>query len=170
MHTDVSEWSGRLSALPEFAPPAAGWTGVAAARASREKRIDCRIPAALAAVVLVAAAGLAFWLQSAQRTLSDAPAAADAARAARAVAADMRAENERLEWILASLPESRAMRGSTAFTVAELEDRLALVDDRLSRIALEPNAPERAERLWRERVDVMHSLVQVRYADAVGTD
>ena len=47
------------------------------------------------------------------------------------------------------------MRGSTAFTVAELEDRLALVDDRLSRIALEPNAPERAELLWRERVGVM---------------
>jgi hypothetical protein len=81
----------------------------------------------------------------------------------------MRAENERLEFILARLPEQRAMRGSTAFTVAELEDRLALLDDRLSRIALEPNAPERVERLWRERVDVMHSLVQVRYAEAIGT-
>jgi hypothetical protein len=81
----------------------------------------------------------------------------------------MRAENERLEWILAQLPERRAMRGSTAFTVAELEDRLALLDDRLSRVTLEPNAPERVERLWRERVDVMHTLVQVRYADAIGT-
>jgi len=171
MHPDVSEWSGRLAALADFEPPAAGWAEVVSARARRETRIDFRIPAALAAVVLVATAGLAFWLQSAQRALSDGPAAADAARAARAaVAADMRAENERLERILASLPESRAMRGSTAFTVAELEDRLALVDDRLSRVALEPNAPERAERLWRERVDVMHSLVQVRYADAAGTN
>jgi hypothetical protein len=44
-----------------------------------------------------------------------------------------------------------------------------LLDDRLSRVALEPNAPERSERLWRERVDVMQSLVQVRYADAVGS-
>jgi hypothetical protein len=61
------------------------------------------------------------------------------------------------------------MRGSTAFTVAELEDRLVLLDDRLSRVALEPNAPERSEQLWRERVDVMQSLVQVRYADAVGS-
>jgi hypothetical protein len=60
------------------------------------------------------------------------------------------------------------MRGSTAFTVAELEDRIALLDDRLSRVTLEPNAPERAERLWQERVEVMHSLVQVRYADAIG--
>jgi hypothetical protein len=81
----------------------------------------------------------------------------------------MRAENERLERILEAPPASHAMRGSTAFTVAELEDRLALVDDRLSRVALEPNAPERAEELWRVRVGVMNSLVQVRYADAVGT-
>jgi hypothetical protein len=78
------------------------------------------------------------------------------------------ARNERLEHILAALPERHVLRGSTAFTVAELEDRLALVDDRLSRIVLEPNAPERAEDLWRERVGVMNSLVQVRYADAVG--
>jgi hypothetical protein len=84
------------------------------------------------------------------------------------VDAGVRAESERLEQLLARLPERRAMRGSTAFTVAELEDRLALVDDRLSRVALEPNAPERAERLWRERVEVLNSLVQVRYADAVG--
>ena len=46
---------------------------------------------------------------------------------------------------------------------------VASLDERLSRVALEPNAPERAERLWRERVDVMHTLVQVRYADAIGT-
>ncbi len=85
------------------------------------------------------------------------------------VAAGMRAENDRLEWLLATLPERHAMRGSTAFTVAELEDRLALLDDRLSLVSLEPNAPERAERLWQERVEVMHSLVRVRYADAVGT-
>ena len=44
-----------------------------------------------------------------------------------------------------------------------------MLDDRLSRVTLEPNAPERAERLWQERVDVMHSLVRVRYADAIGT-
>jgi hypothetical protein len=116
--------------------------------------------------VLVATAGLAWWLQSAQRELSaDAPATEASALP---VAAAIRAENQRLESILASLPERNAMRGSTAFTVAELEDRLASVDDRLSLVSLEPNAPERAEALWRERVDVMHTLVQVRYADAVG--
>jgi len=166
MHPDMSEWGGRPAALPGFEAPASGWRGVLAAREEREARLDRRWPAALAAAVLVATAGLAWWLQSAQRELSaDAPATEASALP---VAAAIRAENERLESILASLPERNAMRGSTAFTVAELEDRLASVDDRLSLVSLEPNAPERAEALWRERVDVMHTLVQVRYADAVG--
>ncbi|HEU5468113.1 MAG TPA: hypothetical protein VFU77_02325 [Steroidobacteraceae bacterium] len=167
MHADLSEWSGRLSALADFEPPAKGWTGVVAARESREARLDVRLPAAITGSVLVTTLCLAAWLQSAQRALS--PDASDVAAAPAALAAEMRAENERLELLLARLPERRAMRGSTAFTVAELEDRLALVDDRLSRVVLEPNAPERAESLWRERVRVMNSLVQVRYADAVGT-
>ncbi len=167
MRPDLNEWSGRLASLADFEPPAAGWTGVVEARASRDARFDFGLPVAFAAIVLAATTGIALWLQSARSAMTAVPSAAVAGEAA--VAADMRAESERLERILAVLPERHAMRGSTAFTVAELEDRLALVDDRLSRVALEPNAPERAERLWRERVGVMNSLVQVRYADAVGT-
>ena len=167
MHPDVSEWGGRLAALPEFEAPASGWRGVLAAREAYEARLDRRWPTALAAAVLVVTGGLAWWLQSAQRVLSADALSTDST--VLPVAAAIRAENERLESILARLPERNAMRGSTAFTVAELEDRLASVDDRLSLVSLEPNAPERAEALWRERVDVMHTLVQVRYADAVGT-
>lgn len=167
MHPDLSDWGQRLAALPEFEAPAAGWRGVLEARQDREARLDRRWPMALAAAVLVATAGLTWWLQSAQRAMSTDALAIDASAAP--VAATARAENERLEAILASLPERHAMRGSTAFTVAELEDRLASLDDRLSLVSLQPNAPERVEALWRERVDVMHTLVQVRYADAVGS-
>ena len=167
MHADMNEWGGRLGALAEFEPPTAGWQAVLAAFAERETRQDQRWPAVLAAGVLAAAAGLGFWLQSTQQSLA---AAAEAVtHGGEPVAVAMRAENDRLEWLLATLPERNAMRGSTAFTVAELEDRLASLDDRLSLVSLEPNAPERAERLWQERVDVMHSLVRVRYAEAVGT-
>lgn len=172
MHTDVNSMDARLAALAGFDPPAAGWAGVEAARRRRESRIGSGLPAALAALLLASAAALAAWQQSAQRASSADAASAEAAGAAAsriAIAAEARAENERLERILAALPERHAMRGSTAFTVAELEDRLGLLDDRLSHVALEPNAPERAEQLWRERVDVMQSLVRVRYADAVGS-
>jgi hypothetical protein len=165
MHSELI--GRRLAALAEFEPPAGGWHAVLTAREARETRRDRRWPLAVAAAAVVAAVGIAAGLHWAQETIEAGRVAALAVPAP--VAAEMRAENERLERILAQLPERRAMRGSTAFTVAELEDRLALLDDRLSRVTLEPNAPERAERLWRERVDVMHTLVQVRYADAIGT-
>ena len=167
MHASMNEWGRRLAALAAFDPPAYGWTAVLAVRRQRESRMTMRWPAALAAVVLAAALGLGWWLQSAQREL--ATAAQPAATALALASVGVRAENERLEWMLATLPERRAMRGSTAFTLAEIEDRLALLDDRLSRVTLEPNAPERAERLWQERVELMNSLVQVRYADAIGS-
>ena len=167
MHAELNEWGDRLAALSAFDAPSRGWQAVVAARESREARLDRRWPVAIAALLLTVTAGLAVWLQSAQRALSED--AGTVASIAVAVPSDMRAQNERLEIILARLPERHAMRGSTAFTVAELEDRLALLDDRLSRVTLEPNAPERSEQLWRERVGVLHSLVQVRYADAVGS-
>lgn len=167
MHAGMNEWGRRLAALADFDPPADGWAAVLAARRQRESRLTLRWPVTLAAAMLAAALGLGWWLQSAQRELAH---AALPAPTAYALASDVvLAENERLEWLLATLPERHAMRGSTAYTLAELEDRLALLDDRLSRVALEPNAPERAERLWRERVGLMNSLVQVRYADAIGT-
>jgi hypothetical protein len=165
MHTDLNEWSGRLSALAGFDAPQAGWTAVLAARRQRESRASFGAPLAIAAAVLAVAAGLGWWLQSTQRELVQA-ASVEAPVALASVA--VRAENARLEQLLATLPERQVMRGRTAYTLAELEDRLALLDDRLSRVTLEPNAPERAERLWRQRVDVMNSLVQVRYADAIG--
>ena len=163
MHTDLNEWSARLSALPDLEPPAGGWESVIAARRRRAAGESRRWPLAVAAGVLAAMAGLAWQLQSSQGELT----AADPASTgfANPVNDSVRAQNARLEALLASLPETRVMRGSTAFTVSQLEDRLAFVDDRLSRISLEPNAPEHAERLWRERVELMNSLVQVRYAD-----
>jgi hypothetical protein len=163
MHTDMNKWGALLSALPEFEAPVGGWQAIIATRRRREAGESRRWPVALAATVLAAVAGLAWQLQSTQRELV----AAGATPTSPAAFADdsVRAQNAKLEALLASLPEVRVMRGSTAFTVSQLEDRLAFVDDRLSRITLEPNAPEHAERLWRERVELMNSLVQVRYAD-----
>ncbi len=166
MHTELNEWSGRLSALAGYDAPRAGWTAVLAARRQREARASLRWPLPVAAAVLAIAAGLGWWLQSTQQELGRVASAVAPVILASDAARD---ENARLERLLATLPERQVMRGSTAFTVAELEDRLALLDDRLSRVTLEPNAPERSERLWRQRADVMNSLVQVRYAAVIGT-
>ncbi len=165
MHTGLNEWGERLSALPAFAPPAGGWQAVRRAHSERQAAMPARWPAALAAAFVALAVALGWWLQSAQHQV----ARVAGTQLMLPVSETLRLENERLEWLLASLPEQRAMRGSTVFTVVELEDRLALVDDRLSRVMLEPNAPERAERLWQERVGLLNSLVQVRYADTAYT-
>ncbi|MGQ0429238.1 MAG: hypothetical protein ACT4UQ_04845 [Gammaproteobacteria bacterium] len=164
MHADLIGLSGRLAALPAFTPPAGGWQAVREAHRAHRAGV-ARWPVALAAALLAVPVGLGWWLQSAQRQMAQ----VSEALPSLPVSERLRLDNERLEWLLATLPEQRAMRGSTAFTVAELEDRLALVDDRLSRVMLEPNAPEQAEQLWQQRVGLLNSLVQVRYADAAFT-
>ena len=164
MHTGLSEWSRRLAALPDFEPPAGAWRAIQATHLRRGRRAAARLPAALAASVLLAMVVLLFRLPDGpSEPLSTASPDPDPASLATDV---IQAQNARLESLLAALPERRAMRGSTAFTLSQLEDRLALVDERLNRIALEPHAPEFSEQLWRERVELMNSLVQVRYADA----
>ena len=163
MRTGLSEWSTRLAALPGFEPPAGAWQAILAARRERAPQTALRWPSALAAALLLAVAGLP-WLSQSGRD-EPLPATSPVADPASLATAAIRAQNARLESLLAALPERHAMRGSTAFTVSQLEDRLALVDDRLSRVALVPHAPEFSERLWHERVELMNSLVQVRYAD-----
>src|SRR5262245_47670546 len=75
---------------------------------------------------------------------------------------DLIAESRRLEDFLSTLPqEPRVTRVGTALTVAGLEDRIQWVDDRLTLGAEEGLNRQQAERLWRERVELLNSLVAV---------
>jgi len=76
-------------------------------------------------------------------------------------------ESQRLELLLAEFPESpRVTRASTALTVADLEDRIQWVDYRLNMVHEAGLDPDQSQPLWRERVDLLNSLVAVRYAEA----
>ncbi len=74
-----------------------------------------------------------------------------------------------LEQNLRALPaEPSVVRAGTAATIIELEDRIAAIDYQLS----DPDAgltPAETEIFWRERVRLMESLVQLRYAQAQRT-
>ncbi|MDJ0909935.1 MAG: hypothetical protein QNI99_12125 [Woeseiaceae bacterium] len=73
-----------------------------------------------------------------------------------------------LEQNLRALPETSVVRAGTAATIIELEDRIAAIDYQLS----DPDArltPAETEIFWRERVRLMESLVQLRYAQAQRT-
>jgi hypothetical protein len=71
-----------------------------------------------------------------------------------------------LERALRAAPGTpRVMRASTANTIATLEDRVAIIDQQLS-FPERPLTDGEAKALWRERVQLMDSLVQLRYAQA----
>jgi hypothetical protein len=73
--------------------------------------------------------------------------------------------SHRLEAVLAAVrDEPEVMNVRTATTIATLEDHIAFVDYRLSMDAENPLPPEQSRRLWQQRVDLMDSLVNVRYA------
>ena len=76
------------------------------------------------------------------------------------------AESRQLENDLRSLPEEpRVMRVATAATLSELEDRIAAIDYQLNDSGVQMT-PDEKEIFWRERVRLMKSLVQLRYAQA----
>ena len=57
------------------------------------------------------------------------------------------------------------MRLGTAGTIVDLEDQISLIDQQLT-YGGERLAPEYRQALWRNRVDVMDALVQIRYVQA----
>jgi hypothetical protein len=78
-------------------------------------------------------------------------------------------QSQRLESDLRAMPdEPRVMRASTVATIADVENAIAAIDFQLN----DPSAQmteEETELFWRERVRLMKSLVQLRYAQAQRT-
>ncbi len=75
-------------------------------------------------------------------------------------------QSRQLESDLRSLPdEPRVMRASTVATISDLEDRIAAIDYQLNDPNVQMTSNDRTL-FWRERVRLMNSLLQLRYAQA----
>lgn len=75
-------------------------------------------------------------------------------------------ESRQLESDLRLLPdEPRVARVSTVATLSGIESRIAAIDYQLSDPGVQMT-PDETEIFWRERVRLMKSLVQLRYAQA----
>ncbi len=75
-------------------------------------------------------------------------------------------ESRDLESSLRALPNAPAVqRASTMATIADLEDRIAAIDYQLNDPSVDLSDEDR-ELFWRERVRLMKSLLQLRYAQA----
>jgi hypothetical protein len=81
------------------------------------------------------------------------------------------AHTRALERWLASLPNDPALvRVGSRAAVTGLEDRIAQVDDLLTAEGLEPAQPTRLRALQQERIRLVGTLAQVRYAETLADE
>jgi hypothetical protein len=154
------------AARPAYSPFALLATGFAAAAAlglvgllvTRAQKPESAQAPAVATTTEPAAA------DSAPATAPPAATAGPAAVAATDTEA-LIARSRLLEAVLEKVRyEPQVVNAGTAATIATLEDHIALVDYRLNLEVEDPLSPEQSRRLWQQRVDLMDSLVNVRYA------
>jgi hypothetical protein len=171
--------AARLRELPVRTTAPDRWPAVRAAllltRTSAQSARHMRRPGWLlpaASALLVAVAVLITVSSQGPRQPSHSQSASienprDGGMPVHAAPAALVAESQRLEAVLASLPaDARLTRAGTALTVADLENRIRWVDYRLDLASEAGINPRQADLLWRERVELLNSLVAVRYADA----
>lgn len=147
-----------LKALPALRPPRERWSAVRAEIEGARRRRR-RAVFAWGSLVAAAAAVGVIGVQAARLR-----SAADAS------AADLRAlveQSQRLEEALRAYdPTSRVLNGRAASAVAEIEDRIAVID--LGLAEAQSGGASRAEllELWRQRVQLMDELVRVHVTRA----
>jgi hypothetical protein len=154
-----------LAPVPDAA--ADGWAEVqsrlAAARAKRSLPARAAPYAAAASVVALALFAALRW------TETPAP---EASRPAPLIVLDtesldqLRSRSQELEALLAALPERPAVaRAGTSVPIESLEAQVQWLDHQLTVAGAAGQASE-TEQLWRDRVEAMNSLVQLRYVEA----
>lgn len=174
--------SGDLSADSSVDPSADQWAAIVR-RAGQETQGARRPgnhywPLGLAASLVIAAL-VALLLQGAPDDIAGESPVTMAANSlqttvpstAAANTAQLVAESQRLERLLGTVSyEPRVVNAGTAGTIAQLEDQIAWVDYGLSMGGGGRLSASEANALWRQRVELMNSLVHVRYAQAQRID
>lgn len=153
----------RLRDLPVVPADAGrGWASVQQRLGRYGRRGRRRAAAArLAAAASIAALGLFAALRVMEPSASP-----DRIVQVPAAVADLRARSQALEAVLAALPERPAVaRADTSLPIDSLESQVQWLDHQLSVAGSQLPGPQ-AEALWRDRVEVMNSLVQLRYVEA----
>lgn len=78
---------------------------------------------------------------------------------------DLQQRSRQLEALRRAMPQrAGVVRASTARTIADLQDRVALVDMRLNAASELGLNPAQQQALWQERVILMQSLLRLEYA------
>jgi hypothetical protein len=160
--------AARLRALPAAPEPAIdGWAEVQSrlTRARANGKLTARVaPLATAASVIALALFAALRWTEAPQPVS--------AQSRSLIVLDteslgrLRTRSRELEALLAALPERPAVaRAGTSVPIESLEAQVQWLDHQLSVAGAEGEAAA-TEQLWRDRVEAMNSLVQLRYVEA----
>lgn len=165
-----------LSALAETMPPREVWQrireqgeaeGILRSRNRMRLRSSWYLGVGVAAAAVVAAIVLPGLLQSPPVVTTTVPVTAGTTPAIQLTTLQtLMRESRNLESSLRALPATPSVqRASTMATIADLEDRVAAIDYQLNDPSVAMSDEDR-ELFWRERVRLMKSLLQLRYAQA----
>jgi hypothetical protein len=172
MHAHLDELlnlRARLRALPSV-PDADrdAWPEIQAriVRSERSAQRRARV-SGFATAASVAALGLFATIRLLESPVAPVtPAGPVAAPAAADALAELRSRSQMLEAVLAEMPARPAVgRAATSVPIESLEARVQWLDHEILVADAQARAPD-AEQLWRDRVEVMNSLVQLRYVEA----
>ncbi len=176
----LGELRSALRALPQLQPPTDQWAGILAEAEDKSANkseagnssggIAWSWPLGLAASLLVAVV-VALLLPRGMDDSMPASAATQEALATVPATSELVAQSQRLERLLDRFSyEPRVVNARTAGTIVQLEDQIAWVDYGLT-VGRERGLDAQEENaLWRQRVELMNSLVHVRYAQAQRVD
>ncbi len=163
-----------LRELPQPAVPAIDFSSIQSRAATlQQTRLQTRYRwAAAAAIVVCASIGFATFERDPVeptfvRSLSPPPADVGLLPVAKLVA-----QSRELDELLQRLPAPRQVqRVSSAATLDRIEQRVQWIDSQLSsipdRAMAQARGDEVEQRLWQERVNLMDSLVKVRYVESL---
>ena len=163
----------QMRALPQFEAPELAWERVQGALAvpERDRRFRMSkigIAAAAAAVVTFTVITLVVAHFDRRSSVATELAKIEAPLPQVVPPVDqLVAQSQQLEQLLQKLPDRpRVERVSTAATIDTIEHRIQFLDFQLSNAPEADLSEEQSRQLWRERVELMDSLVKVRYAEA----
>jgi hypothetical protein len=176
-HT-MKNLADQLRSLPAAARRGDGWADVqvriaAQAAAHARRRLGLRLAAAASLVVIAVTAA---WRIA--DIVTDRPAAMSAEltplTAEQALALDriaqLQTQSQALDETLSVIGARPVVqRAGTSLPIDTLEAQVQWLDHQIS-VAEGEIAPGPAEQLWRERVEAMNSLVQLRYVEAQRID
>ncbi|MBL8268909.1 hypothetical protein [Steroidobacter sp.] len=168
----LSTIRGELQALPQFEPPALAWDRIRQTVPEHNRGLrPHRVGLAAAAAAAITLTVIALVTGYADRRNADA--AAELAQVVPQVedaiphVNELVAQSQELEQLLRKLPDRpRIERVSTAATIDTIEQRIQWLDFQLSSAPEGDLSEAQSRQLWRERVELMDSLVKVRYAEA----